>query len=123
MRTALCSYQLLLLQHIMQHNGRADAVHRMQAACGSACKQYVRLAFRIGESHSIAVSALPVCMPLQMTVPGNVPFACRFGRGVGNSILTTLSVICVDFVGIGVMWATICWYAAGHLELQSCLTC
>jgi UNC-50 family len=34
---------------------------------------------------------------------------CRFGHGLWNSVITTLSAIFVDFLGIGVLFATACW--------------
>ena len=64
-----------------------------------------------------ALSAAVAPMLLHTRIATGVR-TCRFGHSFLNSLLTVLSVLCVDFVGIGIMWATTCWCACSHGALR-----
>lgn len=59
-------------------------------------------AFVVITATLVAVAATAYCM--------------AFGPGLGSCALTVLSAVFVDFIGLGMCVATLCWYARPSLE-------
>eukprot|EP00892_Ulva_mutabilis_P006788 jgi/Ulvmu1/4481/UM002_0206.1 len=55
---------------------------------------------------------LVVCMYLLVVV--STAYCIAFSDDVWKSILTILTVICIDFLGIGVLFSTLCWFISNR---------
>lgn len=97
-----------------QHSDHSQ--HELAMDPALLCRWWAGPGLPLASQHAAASAAAaePYCCCSQLVCCGRRA-GCRFGSGVGRSLLTIVSAVAVDFLALGCLIATLGWGVANRL--------